>query len=1094
MRSHLLVRRTRSLVKTLPNYHRAQISSTHALRYPRKDRASSQSTPCLSRRAISSETTAHDVTEVSGSAPPPPSDAADIPPPPEDAEDKPKRRTRVSAVKDADSVQLPAGLNILWTPEDASDEVSPSTSTTLPPPEIFNGALHNLHIVLHPQTQHRATYTSAGPLVEPTLALYCPIEGGDYILDETVKEMARCTDADVVVLDAVQLAAGECGHFGKAASALQLPNNPLHFPFSPSRDAARPMATRETEEEEEEPNTPFMVSPMTVHVMTSIPRRSSRLETATFKSSMSMRLKVFFDELINVSAPPPISESGGPSRSTTRRPRIIYVKDYPTLAASSSVWYPALLAAVRQRRQGALARSTAPPSFLVPEGPSHAPAPSIQGVNLVSSPRSAGSAPPTATKSQNEYGEDSNSEKAREKRVQRRLKRWARGNSDDLPRLDSASEEGADSIGSKGRANVVVLGQEGFPGLPSSLGSAFSRVLAARSHGSPESDNRLGFFRTSLVFPTLRSLPQERASRMARRRGINELVMRMGVAQVGGVLDELEDIPDPADESSEGGEHDKTRIQLWEHWGRTVEVWPSVQRIADRAVGSVLAASRAYLPSNRSLDSTHVPWSAVFDAWAADRSTQDLWKTLFSTPPSGKLPRENGEEERAEAEGEADVDEIIEKLRRNPDLDEHEQRLLGCIVDTASITTTFNQVHLPPHTIDSIRTMVSLPLLHPGAFQHGVLKEHSMTGCLLFGPPGTGKTLVVRALAKEAGCRMLVVLPSDIMDMYVGEGEKLVRAAFSLARRLSPCVVFIDELDALFGARLSRESGNSIAHRGVITEFMQEMDGLKSSKESNVIVIGATNRPFDLDDAVLRRLPRRLLVDLPGEKEREEILKILLRDESLADDVDLKRLAKQTESFSGSDLKHVCVSAALDAVKERVTVPWRQNPPTAPSPAAQDEVKPAEDAPTDQSSSDLLEQQTASAEIIDTAAQTEEADASSAASPDSASASTASEERADAEVPHVRSLAWRNFEQALKEITPSASEALGSLAELRKWNDEFGEGRKARKKQVWGKDRFGFTVPPLETAPASEGTLDPGVATPANSGSGGSTSDTCTGR
>ncbi len=108
-----------------------------------------------------------------------------------------------------------------------------------------------------------------------------------------------------------------------------------------------------------------------------------------------------------------------------------------------------------------------------------------------------------------------------------------------------------------------------------------------------------------------------------------------------------------------------------------------------------------------------------------------------------------------------------------------------------------------------------------------------------------------------------------IAVQYVGEGEKLVRAVFSLARRLSPCVVFIDELDALFGARLGRESGNSLAHRGVITEFMQEMDGLKSSKESNVIVIGATNRPFDLDDAVLRRLPRRLLVDLPGEKERE---------------------------------------------------------------------------------------------------------------------------------------------------------------------------------------------------------------------------------
>jgi SpoVK/Ycf46/Vps4 family AAA+-type ATPase len=104
----------------------------------------------------------------------------------------------------------------------------------------------------------------------------------------------------------------------------------------------------------------------------------------------------------------------------------------------------------------------------------------------------------------------------------------------------------------------------------------------------------------------------------------------------------------------------------------------------------------------------------------------------------------------------------------------------------------------------------------------------------------------------------------------VGEGEKLVKAVFSLARRLSPCVVFLDEIDALFGARMSaRESGSAFAHRGVITEFMQEMDGLKSSKDDNVIVIGATNRPFDLDDAVLRRLPRRLLVDLPGEKERQ---------------------------------------------------------------------------------------------------------------------------------------------------------------------------------------------------------------------------------
>ncbi|RPD66259.1 AAA-domain-containing protein [Lentinus tigrinus ALCF2SS1-7] len=1096
MRSHLLARRTRSLVKTLPNYHRAPISSTQALRYPRKDRVPSQSTPRLTRRAISSEPPISEPQEASASAPPPPQDPppnAD-PPPLEDAEEKPKRRGRAPSVsvKETENIQLPvlpAGLKILWTPEDGSNDTAPSSSpnTTLPPPEIFDEALHNLHIALNPQTQHRATYSSGtGPLVEPTLALYCPIEGGDCILDETVREMARQMGADVVVLDAVQLAAGECGHFGKAASALQLPHNPLHFPSSSSRDTHRPMNGRDGEEEDEEPPQPFFMSPI-VHVMTATPRRTTRIEAAP-RSTPMIKLKSFFDEVINISPPRPqagIAEELPPI--PLRRPRIIYIKDYPTLAPSSSVWYPALLAAVRQRRQGALTRTTSPvanptaivfgisPSFMVPEGASRAPSPSMQGNNLTSS-RSIGSSGSTALKSQNEYGEDSSSEKAREKRIQRRLKRWARGNAEDLPRLFAASEESTEGDGSTGRPNVVVLGQEGFSGLSPFLGSAFSRALAGRSYGSPGSDNRLGFYRTSLIFPTVRSLPQEHESRMARRREVNELVMRMGVAQVGGVLGQLEDVPDAVEESTEGGEHDKTRAQLWEYWGRTVEVWPNVQRIADRAVGSVMAASGAHLPSNRSLDPTPVPWSAVFDAWAADRSTQDLWKTLFATPPSGKLPRENEEEERAEVEDEADADEIIEKLRRNPDLDEHEQRLLGCIVDTASITTTFNQVHLPPHTIDSIRTMVSLPLLHPGAFQHGILKEHSMTGCLLFGPPGTGKTLVVRALAKEAGCRMLVVSPSDIMDMYVGEGEKLVRAVFSLARRLSPCVVFIDELDALFGARLSRESGNSLAHRGVITEFMQEMDGLKSSKESNVIVIGATNRPFDLDDAVLRRLPRRLLVDLPGEKEREEILKILLRDETLADDVDLKQLAKKTESFSGSDLKHLCVSAALDAVKERVTVPWRQTTATSPTPPIADEVKPVEDGPESQSSSEPLEAHGSTGGASVTPENAAREQPASTATTGTASAASTSQEPS-AEISHVRSLAWRNFEQALKEITPSASESLGSLAELRKWNDEFGEGRRTKKRQVWGKDRFGFTVPALEIAP-SEGKIEPGIVTP----------------
>ena len=148
-----------------------------------------------------------------------------------------------------------------------------------------------------------------------------------------------------------------------------------------------------------------------------------------------------------------------------------------------------------------------------------------------------------------------------------------------------------------------------------------------------------------------------------------------------------------------------------------------------------------------------------------------------------------------------------------------------------------------------------------------------------------------------------------------------------------------------------------------------------------------------------------------------------------------------------------------------MTVPWRQTTPATP-PTSQSEVKSVKDAPTDRSSPEPALPQSSFVEVIDATAQTQEQPASSPASSDSSSTPPAAEDKDDAEIPHVRSLAWRNFEQALKEITPSASESLGSLAELRKWNDEFGEGRRTKKRQVWGKDRFGFTVPTSEGVPA----------------------------
>jgi len=201
-------------------------------------------------------------------------------------------------------------------------------------------------------------------------------------------------------------------------------------------------------------------------------------------------------------------------------------------------------------------------------------------------------------------------------------------------------------------------------------------------------------------------------------------------------------------------------------------------------------------------------------------------------------------------------------------------------------------------------------LIRPEAFKYGVLATDRIPGVLLYGPPGTGKTLLARAVAKESGATVLEVSGSEVFDMYVGEGEKNVKAIFSLAKKLSPCVVFIDEADAIFGSRHSHSTRTT--HREIINQFLKEW----ADMQSNAFIMVATNRPFDLDDAVLRRLPRRILVDLPTVEDRQEILKIHLAAEILAPSVSLQSLAEQTTLFSGSDLKNLCVSAALACVRE----------------------------------------------------------------------------------------------------------------------------------------------------------------------------------
>lgn len=187
-------------------------------------------------------------------------------------------------------------------------------------------------------------------------------------------------------------------------------------------------------------------------------------------------------------------------------------------------------------------------------------------------------------------------------------------------------------------------------------------------------------------------------------------------------------------------------------------------------------------------------------------------------------------------------------------------------------------------------------------------------GVLLYGPPGTGKTLLASALAKESGANFLALSPSSMLSKWLGETEQLARAVFALARRVQPTVIFIDEVDGLFRERSSSEHE---AHKNLKAEFMQLWDGLATDQNGTmVIVLGATNRPYDVDPAILRRMPRAFEVGLPSQSERAAVLRRILSDAEVEPNFAYDRVAAVTEGYSGSDLKELCRAAMMQPVRE----------------------------------------------------------------------------------------------------------------------------------------------------------------------------------
>uniref|UniRef100_A0A671VJT1 microtubule-severing ATPase n=1 Tax=Sparus aurata TaxID=8175 RepID=A0A671VJT1_SPAAU len=232
------------------------------------------------------------------------------------------------------------------------------------------------------------------------------------------------------------------------------------------------------------------------------------------------------------------------------------------------------------------------------------------------------------------------------------------------------------------------------------------------------------------------------------------------------------------------------------------------------------------------------------------------------------------------------------------------------IVDSGS-SVSFHDVAGQDLAKQALQEIVILPALRPELFT-GL--RTPARGLLLFGPPGNGKTMLAKAVAAESNATFFNISAASLTSKYVGEGEKLVRALFSVARELQPSVIFIDEVDSLL---CERREGEHDASRRLKTEFLIEFDGVQSGRDERVLVMGATNRPQELDEAVLRRFAKRVYVALPVEETRFKLLKNLLEKHgNPLTQRELRQLSRMTEGYSGSDLTSLAKDASLGPIRE----------------------------------------------------------------------------------------------------------------------------------------------------------------------------------
>ncbi|CAD5121277.1 DgyrCDS9807 [Dimorphilus gyrociliatus] len=227
---------------------------------------------------------------------------------------------------------------------------------------------------------------------------------------------------------------------------------------------------------------------------------------------------------------------------------------------------------------------------------------------------------------------------------------------------------------------------------------------------------------------------------------------------------------------------------------------------------------------------------------------------------------------------------------------------------------TYNQIGGLSEQIRELREVIELPLMNPELFQRVGITPPK--GCLLFGPPGTGKTLLARAVAAQLDANFLKVVSSAIVDKYIGESARLIREMFGYARDHQPCIIFMDEIDAIGGRRFSEGTSADREIQRTLMELLNQMDGFDALGQVKMIM--ATNRPDTLDPALLRpgRLDRKIEIPLPNEQARMDILKIHAQPIAKHGEIDWEAVVKLSDDFNGADLRNVCTEAGLFAIRD----------------------------------------------------------------------------------------------------------------------------------------------------------------------------------